>query len=689
MTTDIAALEALLAETRRALAEANETLDAIRNGDVDAVVVGGPAGQIVYTLENADRPYRVLVERMREGAVTLSSEGMILYANRSFEELIGRASGDVLGTSLFDHVADRMVLAAMLECDTVVSTEVSLVNATRAAVPVNLSIVELQVEDGAQRMLCGIVTDLSHNYARAAEIADAHARLAGQAVILEASEARLRTMFDTSYQFQAMLSPAGILLDANRVSLQAIAAELEDVVGQPYWETPWFSATPGMDQVIRSAIETVIAGGTAHAELLLELPEGGTRSFDFSLRGIRNADNVLTAMIPEAADLTAVRRTEEALRQAQKLEAIGQLTGGVAHDFNNLLTVIRGSVELLQRPNLTEAKRARYINAIGETTDRASRLTSQLLAFARRQTLKPELFDVSSSLENVRGIVASLSGSRIELETILPPDPCYVLADRNQFDTAIVNLAINARDAMDGEGSIRIAASGVSEMPGTSDTPVVHGDFLSIAVSDTGSGIAAENIDRIFEPFFTTKGVGSGTGLGLSQVIGFAKQSAGDVRVESEVGVGTTFTLYLPRAAAGDGLPEVVDPPREMSSGDGVFVLVVEDNADVGSFAKQALSELGYDSVLAANADAALLELEKDCARFHIVFSDVIMPGTNGIELAKMIEARYPGIPVVLASGYSEVLAQGGAQGYELIHKPYSIEELSRVIRRALLERAV
>ena len=382
---------------------------------------------------------------------------------------------------------------------------------------------------------------------------------------------------------------------------------------------------------------------------------------------------------------SALLKAEEQLRQSQKLEAIGQLTGGVAHDFNNLLTVIRGSVDILRRDGLTREKRDRYIAAIGDTADRAAALTGQLLAFARRQALKPELFDAGQSLRDVAEMIRTLAGPRMELEIQMPEEPCFIMADRSQFDTALVNLGINARDAMNGEGKVTMATGPVSGIPQIRSHPPVAGDFIAVTISDTGGGIAEENIGRIFEPFFTTKEVGKGTGLGLSQVIGFSKQSGGDIRVESVEGEGTTFTLYLPRAYAENYRHEAEEEGDESIDGDGLCVLLVEDNEQVGAFATQALRDLGYDSVHALDAERALEQLGKDCARFHVVFSDVVMPGMSGLELGQEIRRRYPHVPVVLTSGYSHVLAQNGKHGFELLHKPYSVEQLSRVLRKAVL----
>ena len=371
---------------------------------------------------------------------------------------------------------------------------------------------------------------------------------------------------------------------------------------------------------------------------------------------------------------------QEALRQSQKMEAVGQLTGGVAHDFNNLLTVIKSSTDLLKRPGLPEERRERYIGAISDTVARAAKLTGQLLAFARRQALKPEVFDVGRSVATISDMVSTLTGSRVRIVTDIPDEPCFINADPSQFDTALVNMAVNARDAMDGEGTLTITVHPVSVIPPIRSHPAVQGDFVAVCIEDTGSGIAPEQIEHIFEPFFTTKGVGQGTGLGLSQVFGFAKQSGGEVRVQSTVGKGTMFVLYLPRVEA-DVRPALAEP-EPLVDGHGMCVLVVEDNVDVGTFATQTLAELGYVTVWANNAEEALAELARDADRFDVVFSDVVMPGMNGIDLAHRIRRDHHDLPVLLASGYSHVLAQNGTYGFELLHKPYSVEQLSRLLRK-------
>jgi PAS domain S-box-containing protein len=396
---------------------------------------------------------------------------------------------------------------------------------------------------------------------------------------------------------------------------------------------------------------------------------------------LRKLNLVLEARVAEAVNQRL--KTEELLRQSQKMEAVGQLTGGVAHDFNNLLTIIRSSVEFLRRPELPEERKQRYLAAVSDTVERAAKLTSQLLAFARRQALKPEVFDVGPRLRSVAEMLDSITGARIHVLIEVPATACFVRADVSQFETALINMAVNARDAMDGQGTLTLRLACGVPLPPIRGHAGAPGPFAALSLTDTGSGISSDQIGRIFEPFFTTKEVGQGTGLGLSQVFGFAKQSGGDVAVASARGEGTTFTLYLPETGGPDEQQEPESDASVSPAGVGQRVLLVEDNVEVGHFATQILQDLGFETTWAANAEEALDTLGPTGAAFDAVFSDVMMPGIGGIELAKMLRVRMPDLPVVLTSGYSDVLAQEGTHGFELLHKPYSIEQVSRVLSRA------
>jgi len=505
---------------------------------------------------------------------------------------------------------------------------------------------------------------------------------------LESHEAQMRAIFETSHQYQLLLDLAGRLLYANRTALAGIRTEASAVIGQPFWETPWFAATEGMPEIIREAFATVLSGEEVRIEMRLQLPIG-ERHFDFAMRPVFDRSGQVSGAVPEAVDVTDRLRGEEVLRQAQKMEAVGQLTGGVAHDFNNLLTIIRSATDFLRRRELPEERRRRYVDAISETVERASKLTAQLLAFARRQPLKPLVFDVGAQVESAAQLVRPLVGSRIRIEVDVEDPACFTIADVAQFETAVINLAVNARDAMNGEGLLTISVKTTDAIPVQRAHSARAGAFVAIAVTDTGAGIAPENLAAIFEPFFTTKEVGKGTGLGLSQAFGFARQSGGDIAVASQPGHGATFTIYLPQAAAPAreaAIASVLSEPA--SRGRGYRVLVVEDNDDVGRFSTELLEDLGYEVRRVPHAAAALAVLAENEFAVDLVFSDVIMPGMNGVELAGLIRERYPGLPVVLTSGYSHVLADNAHCGFDLIQKPYSVEQLSRIMRKAMAEKA-
>jgi PAS domain S-box-containing protein len=511
-------------------------------------------------------------------------------------------------------------------------------------------------------------------------------RIAERTAQLESSEAQMRAIFETSNQYQGLLDRHGNVLYANRTALEGIRSEAADIIGRPLWETPWFSGTPGMPETVRNAFEAALRGEATRREMQLSLPIG-ERSFDFAMRPLRDQHGAVIGAVPEAVDITERLRADEVLRQSQKMEAVGQLTGGVAHDFNNLLTIIRSATDFLRRRDLPEERRGRYINAISETVERASKLTAQLLAFARRQPLKPQVFDVGAQVESVVQLFRPLVGTRIRIEVRISDSGCFAIADIAQFETALINLAVNARDAMDGEGQLTITVRKVGSIPPLRGHASRSGEFVSIAMADTGTGIAPDRLEAIFEPFFTTKEVGKGTGLGLSQAFGFVKQSEGDIEVASTPGKGATFTIYLPQAAAPARSEQAAAIGSEPTTGRGYRVLVVEDNDEVGQFSTELLEDLGYAVKRAVNANSALAILAEDEFAADLVFSDVIMPGMNGVELAGIIRDRYPGLPVVLTSGYSNVLAENAHRGFELIQKPYSVESLSRILRKAISEK--
>ncbi|BAQ47639.1 MULTISPECIES: hybrid sensor histidine kinase/response regulator [Methylobacterium] len=516
----------------------------------------------------------------------------------------------------------------------------------------------------------------------AQDVTEEHAREEALERRIAESTAEHDRVWRNSRDLLVVVGVDGVFRAVNPAWKAILGHDPAEVVGRSFQEFIW----PEDDVVTRTALSYAAAADDLTAfENRYAHRDGTPRwiSWHTAAEG-----NIVYAygrdVTAEKERAAALAEAEEALRQSQKMEAVGQLTGGVAHDFNNLLTIIRSSVDFLRRPDLPEARKARYLDAVSDTVARAAKLTGQLLSFARRQALRPETFDVIERLRGVVEMLDSVTGARIRIVAEMPEAACFVHADVSQFETALVNMAVNARDAMDGEGTLTLRLACGLDKPAIRGHAEARGPFAAISLSDTGCGIPVEALARIFEPFFTTKEVGKGTGLGLSQVFGFAKQSGGDVDVASTPGRGSTFTLYLPEVAPGVGEEPGPAEVETATGGAGQRVLVVEDNVEVGRFATGILEDLGYRTTWAANAAEALERLGEDCGGFDAVFSDVVMPGMNGVELAREVQRRRPGLPVVLASGYSHVLAREGSHGFELLHKPYSTEQLSRVLQRAM-----
>jgi signal transduction histidine kinase len=390
-----------------------------------------------------------------------------------------------------------------------------------------------------------------------------------------------------------------------------------------------------------------------------------------------------------AEEVAERSKAEEALRHAQKLEAIGQLTGGVAHDFNNLLTIIIGGLDTIRRaPAGDHARIRRATEMATQGAQRAASLTRRLLAFSRRQPLEPKPLDLNALVRDMTDLLHRTLGETIELEGVLAPRLWAVEADQNQLESAIINLAVNARDAMPGGGKLTIETANtlLDESYSAIDAEVVPGQYAMVAVSDTGCGMSRETLSRAFEPFYTTKEVGKGTGLGLSMVYGFVKQSGGHVAIYSEEGHGTTVKLYFPRHVGG-ATDIIAKPERTVPrASPGEVVLVVEDNDDVRAYSAMVLSELGYGVLEATDADRALAILDGK-ERVDLLFTDVVLPGKTGRVLADIARQTRPNLPVLYTTGYSRnaIVHHGRLDpGVHLISKPFTFEELALRVRHVL-----
>ena len=499
-------------------------------------------------------------------------------------------------------------------------------------------------------------------------------QVAERTAALSASEARMRAIFETNYQYQGLIAPDGIVLDANQTSLDGIGAKLKDVVGRPFWDTLWFSATPGMQDRVRAAVAAVAAGATIRQELLVKLPMGW-RSFDFGMRPIRNEAGAVVAIVPEAVDITERRQAEEALLQSQKLEAMGQLTGGVAHDFNNLLTPIIGSLDMLQRHEVGNERERRLIDGALKSAERAKTLVQRLLAFARRQPLQPRPVDVAALVDGMSNLIGSTTGPQIKVVAETRDDLPSAKADPNQLEMALLNLSVNARDAMPDGGTLRITVSCETLGP-LHPARLPPGDYIRLSVADTGMGMDQATMARAVEPFFSTKGIGKGTGLGLSMVHGLASQLGGALTMSSKPGVGTNVELWLPVSAEDPVAVERSAAPQIEAGHKGV-ALLVDDEDLVRASTAHMLSELGYTVVEARSADEAL-KLADAGSRFDLMVSDYLMPGTNGADVARAMKSLHPELPVLIISGYAD--ADGIAPDLPRLTKPFRQDELAAKI---------
>ncbi|MEA2739364.1 MAG: hypothetical protein QOH05_2671, partial [Acetobacteraceae bacterium] len=547
------------------VAEYEETLGAIRRGEIDALVVDGATGEpSIYTLASADRPYRVLIEQMQEGAVTVSDDGTVLYCNRRLAGMLGTPQERVVGQKLqgFLSPEDLVVFARLLREARrgAARSELTLRTAQGEAIAVYISLSVLR--DSDTTLLCGVLTDLTEQKLHLRELAEANLRLLNE------------------------------------------IAERE--------------------------------------------------------------------------------RVEETLRQAQKMEAVGQLTGGLAHDFNNLLTSITGSLELLrsrvEKGRVEEV--SRYIGLAQTAADRAAALTHRLLAFSRRQALDPVPTSANRLIAGMEDLVRRTAGPAIACQSILTENLWSTLCDPNQLENAVLNLAINARDAMPDGGTLTIETENTQVsawLAGERD--IAPGDFIVIRVTDTGIGMPPDVAARAFDPFFTTKPLGLGTGLGLSMIYGFARQSGGQAHIESEPGRGTTVRLYLPRHMT-DEVNKAPDrdasaPCIAQASG---TVLLVDDETAIRMLVSEVLEDQGYKILQAEDGPAGLRILEST-VRIDLLITDVGLPGgLNGRQVADAARARRPDLKVLFITGYADNAVVGGGRlepGMQIMTKPFDMSALA------------
>jgi PAS domain S-box-containing protein len=511
---------------------------------------------------------------------------------------------------------------------------------------------------------------------------------------LRESQAKLRQLYARTPAVLHATDSRGVLLDVSDRWLDLFGYKRTDVIGRSVVE---FYA-PDQRTQIASHIAALNAGrGALRAERSIQCSNGDIRAAEAvfeleydSAQRLQRIQVALTDITARKQAEAALQASEERLRHAQKMEAVGQLTGGIAHDFNNLLTGIMGALEMLDRMPKLEPRGKRLAGNALEGARRAARLTSQLLSFSRRQRLAPESI---APLDVVHGIADLLDRSIGEQVSLIVEEPAAgqwnVLADRGQLEISLFNLVINARDAIDGDGKITVTMSNRSLTPqdieNMTPEPVAAGDYVSITVTDTGRGMSREVLDRAFEPFFTTKPLGAGTGLGLSQTYGFASQSGGIVTIGSTPGVGTSVEILLPRASL-EAIPAAPPAkPAASRAGQGESILFVEDDALLRETIAEALQQQGYTVIKASDARAAL-EVLRTGPGVDLLFTDIVMPGElNGVGLAQAARGLLPELKIMFASGYSDRTAlDSWTETLDLVAKPYSLETLAARIATRL-----
>ena len=548
---------------RERLREAQETLDAIRNGDVDAVIVTGvDAIPRVYTLETADQTYRLLVEEMQEGALTVTQGGDILYCNRRLAQLIEAHPERIIGGSLKRYVASEDWPRTLELISAESKGELRIQTDASRAIPAHVSFSRMRGEDlGEGDIYCCIVTDLTEQRRSADELREAHAALVAQ------------------------------------------VSERE--------------------------------------------------------------------------------RTERLLRQSQKMEAIGQLTGGIAHDFNNLLMVITGGLSILDLSPAPE-RRKKIGNSMRQAAERGASLTRQLLAFSRQKELHPTTIAIPQQVGGMQELLDRSLGGTITVTTDFAANLWPVCVDAGELEIAVLNLCVNARDAMPGGGKIAIAAANHADIKEYG----LSGDFVELSITDTGEGMDAETIARCLEPFYTTKDIGKGTGLGLAQVYGFSRASEGSIHIESNPGLGTRVSLYLPRSRQPpqihgsdlDTLTAATDISNPKCK-----VLLVEDDPAVAALTSDMLKELGYEVLQVSDAHAGLRAMSGDHG-VEMILSDVMMPGgMDGVGFVRELRRRNVQLPIVLVTGMPDaVRREAETAGISLLAKPYQLADLAANLNTAL-----
>ena len=632
------------------------------------------------------------IANMVDPVVVVDAQGTIIVANPAARKLFGAAPGVSVARRL------RPIVRCYSAPDGVTPSPTEQTALMRAIGGEAIDHLELVAQHrGIGRSNIHLVVNGRPVRNEAGEIQGAVAGLSSditqnrrtQEQALRESEQMARAIIDTALDAYIQIDGAGAITEWSPHAEAMFGWERNDVLGKNLASLIFASDNrEEYQRGYRRFIDDAARGGPGHRfEIEAVRNDGALIQIEVAMTSLhRDSGTVTNAFM---RDLTEQKAAEEQLRQAQKMESIGQLTGGIAHDFNNMLTVITGTIDILADAVADQPQYAAIVKLISEAAERGAALTGHLLAFARKQPLQPRQTDVNAMLADLKKLLQPTLGEQIEIESVLQEAIWPTFVDRGQLGSAIVNLAVNARDAMPDGGKLTLETCNVvldnnfvSRVGG-----MAPGNYVMIAVSDTGSGIPEAIRDKIFDPFFTTKETGKGTGLGLSMVYGFTRQSGGHVTIYSDIGRGTTIRIYLPRAEIEEE-PERSSPAAaKFGDGGSETILIVEDDAMLRTYVTAQLESLGYRTLSAANAAEALAVGDSGAA-FDLLFTDITMPGRmNGRQLATEMATRRAALKVLFTSGYSEntaALGDGPDAEFMLLAKPYRKSELARMIRLAL-----
>ncbi len=533
--------------------------------------------------------------------------------------------------------------------------------------------------DGELAGFIGAATDIT--VTKEAEL-DLKQQVEERTAELARREAQFRAVFEAALEVMVLLEPDGTVLAVNNRREIWRHPKPEEAIGKKLWDAPTLQNYPQHIAIMKKGIAQAAKGKIFTTEVRMEREGMPTAILDVSVQPVKDGDGGIMYLLFEARDITELKAAQEQLRQSQKMEALGQLTGGIAHDFNNLLTVVVGGLDLLTK-RIEDDKLRRYAGNALTAAERGARLTGQLLAFSRVQRLEVRATNIAPLIDNMRPLLRNVLGPGIEKRFDLDEEVVPVLADPTQVEVAVLNLAINARDAMPNGGVLTFVTRKVEV---DNDPDLEPGDYIELCISDTGVGMPADVRERAFEPFFTTKEVGKGTGLGLSMVYGMARQSGGVARIESDSGRGTTVSLFF--RAAGDhhrehgAAGEADDHGGHLTPGV-AKILVIDDDPDVREFISESLAEQGYDVYQANDGKSGLSAFAAE--KPDLVVVDFIMPGLSGADVASRILSTHPDQPILFVSGYSETDSiRRIAPNAPLLTKPFRAEALSKMVRGAL-----